>query len=113
MPKLSRAWCSSLTMASVVSGQRGLDTVAGVGAGENAWFLEVAMLQRISALAARSYGYPVRGARGTKLTGRQGSGIFGSKSCQVARKPRIDCIDGCRFALVFPIILGHFIRFGS
>lgn len=32
---------------------------------------------------------------------------------KVVRKPRIDCIDGCRFALVFPIILGHFIRFGS
>ncbi|CAJ1399722.1 unnamed protein product [Effrenium voratum] len=30
-----------------------------------------------------------------------------------AKKPRIDCIDGCRFALVFPIILGHFIRFGT
>ena len=32
---------------------------------------------------------------------------------KVVRKPRIDCIDGCRFALVFPIILGHFIRFGG
>eukprot|EP00437_Effrenium_voratum_P011809 CAMPEP_0181446268 /NCGR_PEP_ID=MMETSP1110-20121109/26016_1 /TAXON_ID=174948 /ORGANISM="Symbiodinium sp., Strain CCMP421" /LENGTH=440 /DNA_ID=CAMNT_0023570339 /DNA_START=77 /DNA_END=1399 /DNA_ORIENTATION=+ len=30
-----------------------------------------------------------------------------------SRKPRIDCIDGCRFPLVFPIILGHFIRFGT
>lgn len=30
-----------------------------------------------------------------------------------ASKPRIDCIDGCRFALVFPIIVGHFIRFGT
>eukprot|EP00930_Biecheleria_cincta_P105348 TRINITY_DN9800_c0_g1_i1.p1 TRINITY_DN9800_c0_g1~~TRINITY_DN9800_c0_g1_i1.p1 ORF type:complete len:444 (+),score=65.26 TRINITY_DN9800_c0_g1_i1:49-1380(+) len=28
-------------------------------------------------------------------------------------KPRVDCIDGCRFALVFPIIIGHFIRFGT
>ncbi|CAE7235267.1 unnamed protein product [Symbiodinium sp. CCMP2592] len=28
-------------------------------------------------------------------------------------KPRIDCIDGCRFALVLPIIIGHFIRFGT
>ncbi|CAE7556965.1 unnamed protein product, partial [Symbiodinium necroappetens] len=23
-------------------------------------------------------------------------------------KPRIDCIDGCRFALVFPIVIAHF-----
>lgn len=30
-----------------------------------------------------------------------------------ASKPRIDCIDGCRFALVLPIIIGHFIRFGT
>jgi len=30
-----------------------------------------------------------------------------------ASKPRIDCIDGCRFALVAPIIVGHFIRFGT
>lgn len=29
------------------------------------------------------------------------------------KKPRIDCVDGCRFALVFPIIVGHFIRFGT
>eukprot|EP00405_Crypthecodinium_cohnii_P043336 CAMPEP_0206576176 /NCGR_PEP_ID=MMETSP0325_2-20121206/30582_1 /ASSEMBLY_ACC=CAM_ASM_000347 /TAXON_ID=2866 /ORGANISM="Crypthecodinium cohnii, Strain Seligo" /LENGTH=462 /DNA_ID=CAMNT_0054081315 /DNA_START=30 /DNA_END=1419 /DNA_ORIENTATION=+ len=29
------------------------------------------------------------------------------------RKPRIDCIDGCRFALVFPIIVGHFVKFGT
>lgn len=36
-----------------------------------------------------------------------------SQSSKVVRKPRIDCIDGCRFALVFPIILGHFIRFGT
>lgn len=28
-------------------------------------------------------------------------------------KPRIDCVDGCRFFLVFPIIIGHFIRFGT
>lgn len=27
-------------------------------------------------------------------------------------KPRIDCIDGCRFALVLPIIVGHFAKFG-
>ena len=25
-------------------------------------------------------------------------------------KPRIDCIDGCRFALVFPIVIAHFAR---
>ena len=25
-------------------------------------------------------------------------------------KPRIDCIDGCRFALVFPIVVAHFAR---
>lgn len=31
----------------------------------------------------------------------------------VRLKPRIDCIDGCRFALVFPIIIGHFIKFGT
>mmetsp|Transcript_79323 Transcript_79323/g.256422 ORF Transcript_79323/g.256422 Transcript_79323/m.256422 type:complete len:454 (+) Transcript_79323:62-1423(+) len=30
-----------------------------------------------------------------------------------AKKPRIDCIDGCRFALVFPIIVGHFVKFGT
>ncbi|CAE6919191.1 unnamed protein product [Symbiodinium natans] len=28
-------------------------------------------------------------------------------------KPRIDCIDGCRFALVFPIVIAHFARFGT
>jgi len=28
-------------------------------------------------------------------------------------KPRIDCVDGCRFALVLPIIIGHFIKFGT
>ncbi|CAE7399613.1 unnamed protein product [Symbiodinium pilosum] len=28
-------------------------------------------------------------------------------------KPRIDCIDGCRFALVFPIVVAHFARFGT
>ena len=27
-----------------------------------------------------------------------------------ASKPRIDCIDGCRFALVFPIVIAHFAR---
>lgn len=30
-----------------------------------------------------------------------------------ASKPRIDCVDGCRFALVLPIIVGHFIKFGT
>ncbi|CAE6967962.1 unnamed protein product [Symbiodinium natans] len=30
-----------------------------------------------------------------------------------ASKPRIDCIDGCRFALVFPIVIAHFARFGT
>lgn len=30
-----------------------------------------------------------------------------------ASKPRIDAIDGCRFALVLPICVGHFIRFGT
>eukprot|EP00928_Gymnodinium_smaydae_P014413 TRINITY_DN15275_c0_g1_i3.p1 TRINITY_DN15275_c0_g1~~TRINITY_DN15275_c0_g1_i3.p1 ORF type:complete len:457 (+),score=59.94 TRINITY_DN15275_c0_g1_i3:63-1373(+) len=28
-------------------------------------------------------------------------------------KPRIDCIDGCRFALVTPIVIAHFARFGT
>jgi len=31
----------------------------------------------------------------------------------VAKKPRLDCIDGCRFALVFPIVVAHFARFGT
>mmetsp|Transcript_57444 Transcript_57444/g.145856 ORF Transcript_57444/g.145856 Transcript_57444/m.145856 type:complete len:456 (+) Transcript_57444:64-1431(+) len=30
-----------------------------------------------------------------------------------ASKPRIDCIDGTRFALVMPIIVGHFIKYGT
>ncbi|CAE7375270.1 unnamed protein product [Symbiodinium necroappetens] len=30
-----------------------------------------------------------------------------------ASKPRIDCLDGCRFALVFPIVIAHFARFGT
>eukprot|EP00931_Biecheleriopsis_adriatica_P087769 TRINITY_DN62196_c0_g1_i1.p1 TRINITY_DN62196_c0_g1~~TRINITY_DN62196_c0_g1_i1.p1 ORF type:complete len:478 (-),score=107.93 TRINITY_DN62196_c0_g1_i1:270-1643(-) len=30
-----------------------------------------------------------------------------------AKKPRIDCIDGCRFALVLPIVIAHFARFGT
>eukprot|EP00927_Polykrikos_kofoidii_P055181 TRINITY_DN49470_c0_g1_i1.p1 TRINITY_DN49470_c0_g1~~TRINITY_DN49470_c0_g1_i1.p1 ORF type:complete len:470 (+),score=73.71 TRINITY_DN49470_c0_g1_i1:52-1461(+) len=30
-----------------------------------------------------------------------------------ARKPRIDCVDGCRFALVLPIVIAHFARFGT
>jgi len=30
-----------------------------------------------------------------------------------AARPRIDCIDGCRFALVLPIIVAHFARFGT
>jgi len=30
-----------------------------------------------------------------------------------ASKPRIDCIDGCRFALVFPIVVAHFARFST
>jgi hypothetical protein len=29
-----------------------------------------------------------------------------------AAKPRIDCIDGCRFALVLPIVIGHFVKYG-
>eukprot|EP00440_Ansanella_granifera_P021058 gb/GFBE01022867.1/.p1 GENE.gb/GFBE01022867.1/~~gb/GFBE01022867.1/.p1 ORF type:complete len:234 (+),score=45.10 gb/GFBE01022867.1/:1-702(+) len=29
------------------------------------------------------------------------------------KKPRIDCIDGCRFALVLPIVIAHFARFGT
>lgn len=29
------------------------------------------------------------------------------------KKPRIDCIDGCRFALVFPIVVAHFARFST
>eukprot|EP00401_Gymnodinium_catenatum_P083128 CAMPEP_0117621840 /NCGR_PEP_ID=MMETSP0784-20121206/87839_1 /TAXON_ID=39447 /ORGANISM="" /LENGTH=448 /DNA_ID=CAMNT_0005425773 /DNA_START=71 /DNA_END=1417 /DNA_ORIENTATION=+ len=28
-------------------------------------------------------------------------------------KPRIDCIDGCRFALVLPIVIAHFARFST
>ena len=27
--------------------------------------------------------------------------------------PGIDCIDGCRFALVFPIVVAHFARFST
>ncbi|CAJ1397552.1 unnamed protein product [Effrenium voratum] len=30
-----------------------------------------------------------------------------------AKKPRLDCIDGCRFALVFPIMVAHFARFAT
>jgi len=42
---------------------------------------------------------------------RSASGASGE---QVARKKvRIDCVDGARFALVLPIIIGHFIRFGT
>lgn len=37
----------------------------------------------------------------------------GEALARPAKKPRIDCVDGCRFALVFPIIVGHFIRFGT
>jgi len=29
------------------------------------------------------------------------------------RKPHLDCIDGCRFLLVFPIIVGHFVSFAG
>ena len=32
---------------------------------------------------------------------------------QKRSKPRIDCIDGCRFALVMPIVIGHFVKFGT
>eukprot|EP00930_Biecheleria_cincta_P001150 TRINITY_DN102311_c0_g1_i1.p1 TRINITY_DN102311_c0_g1~~TRINITY_DN102311_c0_g1_i1.p1 ORF type:complete len:461 (-),score=77.53 TRINITY_DN102311_c0_g1_i1:328-1710(-) len=28
-------------------------------------------------------------------------------------KPRIDCVDGCRFALVMPIVIAHFARFST
>jgi len=28
-------------------------------------------------------------------------------------RPRIDCIDGCRFALVLPIVIAHFARFST
>jgi hypothetical protein len=35
-----------------------------------------------------------------------------SKSGKAA-KPRIDCVDGCRFALVMPIVIAHFARFGT
>mmetsp|Transcript_66578 Transcript_66578/g.124237 ORF Transcript_66578/g.124237 Transcript_66578/m.124237 type:complete len:444 (-) Transcript_66578:435-1766(-) len=28
-------------------------------------------------------------------------------------KPRIECIDGCRFALVLPIMIGHFVKFAT
>lgn len=30
-----------------------------------------------------------------------------------ASKPRIDAVDGCRFALVLPIVVAHFARFGT
>lgn len=30
-----------------------------------------------------------------------------------AKKPPIDCSHGCRFALVFPIVVAHFARFRS
>jgi peptidoglycan/LPS O-acetylase OafA/YrhL len=30
-----------------------------------------------------------------------------------AAKPRIECIDGCRFALVLPIVIGHFVKYGT
>lgn len=39
-----------------------------------------------------------------------------NKSGEVAkapRKPRIDCVDGCRFALVMPIVIAHFARFST
>jgi len=35
------------------------------------------------------------------------------KDAKPAKKPRLDCIDGCRFALVFPIVVAHFARFGT
>jgi len=35
-----------------------------------------------------------------------------SKVAKVS-KPRIDCVDGCRFALVMPIVIAHFARFGT
>eukprot|EP00931_Biecheleriopsis_adriatica_P089289 TRINITY_DN63442_c0_g1_i1.p1 TRINITY_DN63442_c0_g1~~TRINITY_DN63442_c0_g1_i1.p1 ORF type:complete len:431 (+),score=78.75 TRINITY_DN63442_c0_g1_i1:84-1376(+) len=42
-------------------------------------------------------------------------GETASNGTSVAKtpKPRIEAVDGCRFALVFPIIVGHFIRFGA
>jgi len=35
------------------------------------------------------------------------------KKADKLARPRIDCIDGCRFALVMPIIIAHFARFGT
>jgi len=35
-----------------------------------------------------------------------------SKVAKVS-KPRIDCVDGCRFALVMPIVIAHFARFST
>jgi len=39
--------------------------------------------------------------------------VLATTAKTASKKPRIDCIDGCRFALVFPIIVGHFVRFGT
>mmetsp|Transcript_93406 Transcript_93406/g.264437 ORF Transcript_93406/g.264437 Transcript_93406/m.264437 type:complete len:436 (+) Transcript_93406:78-1385(+) len=43
-----------------------------------------------------------------------GGGVA-EKGPQQARpaKPRIECFDGARFALVLPIVIGHFIKFGT
>lgn len=41
------------------------------------------------------------------------SGVTSDATVGAARHPRIDCIDGCRFFLVLPLIIGHFIRFGT
>ena len=34
-------------------------------------------------------------------------------SALTAPQQGIDCIDGCRFALVFPIVVAHFARFST
>lgn len=36
-----------------------------------------------------------------------------SKPVVKISKPRIECIDGCRFALVMPIMVGHFVKFAT
>lgn len=51
--------------------------------------------------------------RSTSLSTANNSKPAGGASGGKASKPRIDCIDGCRFALVLPIIIGHFVKFGT
>lgn len=57
------------------------------------------------------------GTTGTEAAETKEPAVAGDAKPQAAvkaaRKPRIDCIDGCRFFLVVPIIVGHFIRYGT